>query len=323
MKILAGAVAAAACLMAVTAHASPHGHRHSHELKERYANAKVVPEIVYSFQGTSITESEVCKGINNGTFVWAAGTTDKPDCANFKEGPLAPPSPSAKPLSSSNLHSEFKAPDTQKASDTKKAPDTNKQPSAPAPDTKTHTQSDSGSHDSSEFGGDGDCDQDFQDGVHDCSEFPSNYGAVKVPWMEIGGWSGVQATNVVGGVVGNIDTAISGGGCKAGTYCSYACPPGYQKSQWPEQNSGTSVGGLKCGSDNKLYLSNPSFKKICIKGTEKVDVQNKLSKNCAICRTDYPGMSTITSVLPFDLVHYSRPLHLCVEHYRSDDTNLT
>ena len=74
--------------------------------------------------------------------------------------------------------------------------------------------------------------------------------------------------------------------------CSYACPPGYQKSQWPaEQGStGQSVGGLFCNENNKLVKTNPDLSKtLCIKGTGAVKVVNKLSTNAAFCRTDYPG----------------------------------
>ena len=77
--------------------------------------------------------------------------------------------------------------------------------------------------------------------------------------------------------------------------CSYACPAGYQKSQWPEAQgaSAQSVGGLMCGTDGKLHLTNPGLsKKLCIEGTGLVNVQNNLNKNAAICRTDYPGKST-------------------------------
>ena len=294
MKAIATTIAAAICVMTVTATASPHNHRHMHAHYNKKRVAKpdtqvvTVPggaEVVYQFEGSTITESEVCKGILNGTFVWAEGTADKPDCSALN---AAPPAPSPVPVKQ-DIKQDTKQddPPAPKSESKISVPNANKggDDSKSAP-----VSSQGGSGDSSTVSGDGDCDKDFADGEHDCSEFPEQYGAVKIPWMNMGGWAGVQFTSVANGVVGKIDTAISGGGCKAGAYCSYACPPGYQKSQWPEQQSGTSVGGLQCDSNGKLRLSNPAFKQICIPGTGKTQVQNKLSgKNVAICRTDYPG----------------------------------
>ncbi|KAI9845465.1 MAG: hypothetical protein M1830_007539 [Pleopsidium flavum] len=81
--------------------------------------------------------------------------------------------------------------------------------------------------------------------------------------------------------------------------CSYACPAGYQKSQWPSAQgvNGDSVGGISC-SGGKLHLTNPHFEQLCIKGTGIVNVENKLGSNVAICRTDYPG--TESETVPMD-----------------------
>ena len=322
MKALAKTVAAAICVIAVAASASPHAHRHMHSHnKKRGASpdTEVVtvpgtPEVVYQFEHTTITESEVCQGILNGTFVWAEGTTDKPKCAAVKDAPPAAPAPSpaASPVS---LKQDIKQdPPADKPASKVASPIEHKGPSTDNKDKQGPSAPPSGgSGDSSEISGGGDCEKEFQSGVHDCTEFPEQYGAVKIPWMNLGGWSGVQFTKVANGVVGNIDTAVGGGGCKAGAFCSYACPPGYQKSQWPDQSSGTSVGGLLCGDDGKLHLSNPSVKTICMKGTGKAQVQNKLSgKNVAICRTDYPGKRPFIPVtfhmtyLPFSTRHRVR-----------------
>ena len=137
-------------------------------------------------------------------------------------------------------------------------------------------------------------DAEFPDGELDCTTFPSEYGPIEVEWANIGGWSGIQYITIEGNTVTHIDTAVPGGeGCKPGAMCSYACPPGYQKSQWPSAQgaTGQSVGGLSCNSDGKLALTNPGLsKKLCIPGTGAVTVQNKMSNNAAICRTDYPGL---------------------------------
>ena len=146
---------------------------------------------------------------------------------------------------------------------------------------------------SSTPGGQG-LDVEFPDGEIDCTTFPSDYGPIEVGWANLGGWSGIQYITIEGDTVTEIVTAVPGGdGCKPGAMCSYACPPGYQKSQWPsaQGSTGQSVGGLSCNSNGKLTLTNPGLSKtLCIRGTGAVIVQNKLSNNAAICRTDYPGL---------------------------------
>jgi len=144
----------------------------------------------------------------------------------------------------------------------------------------------------STFGGQG-LDREFPNGEIDCTTFPSEYGPIDVEWAGLGGWSGIQYVTIQGDSVTHIDTAVPGGeGCKPGAMCSYACPAGYQKSQWPSQqgSTGQSVGGLSCNPNGKLSLTNLDLSKnLCIQGTGTVTVQNKLSNNAAICRTDYPG----------------------------------
>ena len=136
-------------------------------------------------------------------------------------------------------------------------------------------------------------DRKFPDGTIDCSTFPQQYGPIKIDWAGLGGWSGIQYVTIEGNTVSHIDTAIPGGeGCKKGAMCSYACPPGYQKSQWPSTQgaTGQSVGGLRCDNGGKLRLTNPQLsRKLCIPGTGATKVENRLSSNAAICRTDYPG----------------------------------
>jgi len=99
--------------------------------------------------------------------------------------------------------------------------------------------------------------------------------------------------------IAEIHTAVDEG-CQENSFCSYACPPGYQKSQWPsaQGNTGQSIGGLYCNSNGMLELSRPSYKTICQKGAGGVSVKNKLSKNVAVCRTDYPGSESET--VPLD-----------------------
>lgn len=143
---------------------------------------------------------------------------------------------------------------------------------------------------------------DFPDGTLSCSDFPSQYGAVQLPYLGLGGWSGLQNPNIVGGVVGKIVTGISGQSCTEGMMCSYACPPGYQKSQWPpnlQGSSGESVGGLQC-QGGKLHLTNSALSsKLCIPGVGGVQAQNNAGGVVAICRTDYPG--TESETVPVEL----------------------
>lgn len=144
--------------------------------------------------------------------------------------------------------------------------------------------------------------REFPDGEIDCSTFPSEYGPIEVKWANLGGWAGIQYVTVEGDMVTHIVTAVPGGkGCIPGAMCSYACPPGYQKSQWPstQGSTGQSVGGIQCNSNGKLTLTNPELSKtLCIKGTGATHVQNKLSYNAAICRTDYPG--TENEIVPLN-----------------------
>lgn len=137
---------------------------------------------------------------------------------------------------------------------------------------------------------------DFPDGEIDCSEFPSAYGAVALDYLGIGGWSGIQYLTLVDEIISDIVTAVSGDSCTSGAVCSYACPAGYQKNQWPstQGSTGQSIGGLKC-TDGKLYLTNTELgKTLCIEGTGGVQVRNELGEDVAICRTDYPGTESET-----------------------------
>lgn len=138
-------------------------------------------------------------------------------------------------------------------------------------------------------------DAELPDGELNCSDFPDQYGAMSIHWLDLDGWSGIQKPNSFTGGFGDIET-VKSGGCTEGAYCSYACPMGYQKSQWPETqgSTGQSVGGLQC-KNGKLWLTNKAMStKLCMTGTQEVEVtvQNKMISCSAICRTDYPGKSS-------------------------------
>lgn len=126
-------------------------------------------------------------------------------------------------------------------------------------------------------------DRDFPNGEIDCSHFPAEYGALALPWVTKDGWSGIQKDG------GNDDGR---GVCTDDALCSYACPAGYSKAQWPADQpaSGESHGGLKCRG-GKLYRTRDGYTKLCQPGQGTAQVRNKLDKFVAICRTDYPGQS--------------------------------
>jgi hypothetical protein len=284
-------VATAGSLGAAQPHRHGHlnAHRHArHHDHKRGAEVDVVtvpgPTVyAFEFSGQSLSQEQVCQGIADGTLEWAAGTDDPPNCATLTASTSAAPSTTSTPAPSSSTVQANELLQVAKTSTTSAAAVTTT--AAPPPAAQV-----------SGIGSNPNIDVPFPDGQLDCSTFPSAYGAIDVSWMGLGGWSGIQIVQISGNVVTNIVTATSGQTCANtadGTaMCSYACPPGYQKSQWPstQGSTGQSVGGLMCGSDGKLHLTNSGLSnKLCIPGTGAVSVKNTLSSNVAICRTDYPG----------------------------------
>jgi len=145
-------------------------------------------------------------------------------------------------------------------------------------------------------------DAEFPSGKVPCSEVPTQYGAIPIPWMKENlGWTTLMKVGkyAKGALFDNIEQP-KGTGCSHGCMCSYACPPGYQKTQWPEEQgaTGQSVGGLYCNSEGFLELTRPSHTTLCEPGAGGVSVRNELGKNAAICRTDYPGNEAMT--IPLD-----------------------
>ncbi|SCV01928.1 LAMI_0G14664g1_1 [Lachancea mirantina] len=120
---------------------------------------------------------------------------------------------------------------------------------------------------------------DFQDGTIQCSQLPSGQGLVDLSWVGYGGWASVMDMN------GN--TASS---CQDGYYCSYACQPGFSKTQWPSEqpSDGRSVGGLYC-KDGYLYRSNTNANSLCEADASTSQAVNNKDQQIAMCRTDYPG----------------------------------
>lgn len=286
-------------------HAGHHGHLHARhgspvEVRDPAAVVETVagPVVtIYELNGHDIPFSQVQAGMKDGKYV------------------LIPPSSSAAPPTTtttvapttSPVAAEFFQVSTTTTTTsvvptttTTVAPTTTTTV-APPPTTTTTTTS-AAAPVSTSAGGN--VDADFPSGTIPCSQFPSEYGAVAVDWMGLEGWTGVQnVPNFNFGLdtaISYIETAISGSSCTAKSFCSYACPAGYQKSQWPtaQGNTGQSIGGLYCNANGMLELSQTSTKQICIPGTGGVKVKNSLSTNVCICRTDYPG--TESETIPLD-----------------------
>jgi len=276
MKSAIASLALAAGLVA--AQPRQHAHQHLHKrggspvvLARDYVTT-VVPATATAFvdsNGQPIQESEASKGLENGLYTVIGESTPT----------FTPPPPPPVTTTSSTPQAVF----IEQAKPTSS--------SAPVIEDPYPT------------GGSG-VTSEFPSGKVKCSEFPSSYGALSVNWMGLRGWSGVQnVPNFSKGdsVISYIETAISGSGCSEGSYCSYACPPGYVKTQWPSSQgaTGQSIGGLYCNKDGFLELSRPQFKTLCMPGVGGVSVVNNLKKNVAICRTDYPG--TENMVVPTDV----------------------
>ena len=299
--------------------ASPVAHQHGHiHIDKRTVKVVDVPGptvIAYELNGKLIDQTEVCEGLEAGTLKFANESDDHSvNCAEPASASSVASSVSAA-LSKSDTsvtiiattsvtpsltHSAAALPGTVDDFDKEaiKVASTVGAKTLPTPipssvENKASPTVTSSPISDSASGGQG-LDIEFPDGQIDCTTFPSDYGPIKIDWAGLGGWSGIQYVTIEGDTVTHIDTAVPGGeGCKPNAMCSYACPAGYQKSQWPPQQgaTGQSVGGISCNSNGKLALTNPGLSKfLCVKGTGAVTVQNKLSNNAAICRTDYPGM---------------------------------
>ncbi len=280
-----------------------HGHHHE-EIEKRIPGTITITTVIptttvaYDVHGHFESQSEVCQGIADGSIVLQQGQKLPLSCSSsagyspsvmvastFKPAIAATPTATASMIVAAQQSSSTMVPVTAseaqaRSSETKADYTATLSYSSDSPSSTATLQAKG-------------LEKEFPDRKLDCSEFPSSYGAVEIPWMGIGGWSGIQYPQIEGNTVTHIDTAVPGGeNCTAGAMCSYACPPGYQKSQWPsvQGSTGQSVGGLLCAQNNKLTLTNPGLSKnLCIKGTGATKVKSQLKDNAAICRTDYPG----------------------------------
>lgn len=308
MKFSRIALLSAATLAVAQRH--NHAHRHKRgspvDAYEPIATTVVPGPVVtvYQLNGETISQDDVEEGIKEGKYILVGGqissvpsaTPVAPSASSSSAAPTKSASAAQfvekKPSSSSSVPSStYVAPtSTSKAAPSSKP---SSKPSSSTYDSDSATKYDSSSSKDGDW-------PDYDGGL-DCSSFPSKYGAIDVDWEGLGGWTGVQSVpgfdgNFLAGSISYIVSAVSGGGCTENSFCSYACPAGYQKSQWPtsQGSTGQSIGGLYCDSNGKLQLSRPDVKQLCIKGTGGVEVKSKLKKVVSVCRTDYPGLEAET-----------------------------
>lgn len=289
-------LALAASFAAAQPHAHGHGHLHAKKgspVQQRDVVTTVVPvtETAYLLGTSTIDPSEAQAGIAKSLYVVIGETTptySEPVAsatlkveAQFFEKTTSSTSSSAAPSTSSTSSA---APSTTSSTST-----TSSVASSTSSSAKATSTSSSGTG----------VDADFPSGEIDCSTFPSDYGAVAVDYLGLSGWTGVQEVpNYSSGdsAISYIVTAVSGDSCTANSFCSYQCPEGYVKAQWPDAqgSTGQSIGGLYCNSDGKLELSRSSYSTLCQKGCGGVTIENKMSSGVSVCRTDYPGTESMT-----------------------------
>jgi hypothetical protein len=273
-----------------------HAHHQHHQEMKRDATATenvyvAGPTVVmYSLNGNIVSEAEVLEGIKNGTLVWANGA---PSLAEPSSSAVpSTSSPAASAAASTTFFTSTSSSSSSISISTSVSSSKQSAPSAAASSSSSSSSSSTG------------LDTSFPDGEIDCSDFPSDYGAVHLDYLGLGGWTGVQSPGFGSSLLGltNIKTVTHGNCqgsncCAEGMYCSYACPAGYQKAHWPSTQglTGQSVGGLLC-KNGKLYKTNAKHDTLCITGNTEVTVlvRNEMSSSAAVCRTDYPGTESET-----------------------------
>ena len=292
----------------VIARPSHNRHPHAHPHLPRSASEDAIDTVfIYEFNGHTISAEEVKEGIANGTLVYANGAVVLAQSASAADADKTPAaSLSVAPEMNAPAPAMFAIPTTSAAAPSPTGGASPQVPSASASsdDSSWAFAPSSAPVASDPVGLPEGLDTDFPDGKLDCSEFPTAYGAVALDYLERAGWSGIQcpgSQNTNG--FADIETRNTGA-CEEGDFCSYACPAGFQKTQWPDTqgSTGQSVGGLMC-SGGKLKLTNPNLsKKLCAQGNTRVPINahNTMSEGAAICRTDYPGTEGQTIPLQLD-----------------------
>ncbi|KAH7364179.1 hypothetical protein BKA65DRAFT_131478 [Rhexocercosporidium sp. MPI-PUGE-AT-0058] len=323
MKFSRLALLGAASLSVATPHNHAHKHaaRHGSPLEGRdYATTTTVPGptvTVYELNGDFIPWDEVEAGIKCGKYVLVG---DKITAVITPTSTSTTPTSTPIPTTSSTPAAKFleqKVSTSTTPTSTYVAPTTSTTPTPTPTPAKPAAVAQAASHGSSSSSGTTGLTAEFPSGEIDCDDFDAltKYGAVPADWLGHYGYLGVQITpsySVGHTSISYIETAISGEGCVKNSFCTYACPAGYQKAQWPacQGSTGQSIGGLYCNAQGKLELTRDGYKTLCMPGAGGVKAQNKLSKNVAVCRTDYPGTESetdFTNVAPGSTVEITCP----------------
>ncbi|KAI1354073.1 beta-glucosidase-domain-containing protein [Xylaria sp. FL0043] len=274
-----------------------HGHHAHHQkradspLEQRDVVTTYVPATVtqYMLGDQKVSPEDAQAGLDKGLYVVVGQSTPT----------FTPPPAPAVTSTSSKEDAVFIEKVTTSSSSSTPTPSTTSTPTSTSTPTPKPTTSTSYPVSSGAKG----IDADFPDGELDCTTFPSDYGAVALDYLGMGGWSGLQFTpnfSLEDLAVSFIETGVSKPSGQKGFY-SYACPPGYVKSQWPsaQGNTGQSVGGLFCNGQGKLELTRGDVtKKLCEQGIPGITIENTMSSGTSVCRTDYPG--TENMVIPID-----------------------
>lgn len=332
MKNLITCTLAAALVAGVAA--QPQHHQHAHHHARKHDGSKVekrdpdvvteyvvaATQTVYELGGEVLNDDEAKKGLDGGVLVVVGEsnptfvppppppTTSQVVSATLggqfiekvvssSSAPPPPPAPTTTSTSTTPIPTTSEAPSTTPV--VVSTPEAKTSVGTSSVSSKSGSSSGS-SQGASSFQGQG-VDSTFPSGKVKCSEFPSSYGAVALDWLNMGGWSGLQFVpdyTAGSSSISKIITGISGETCSEGAMCSYACPPGYQKTQWPKAQGSTkeSIGGLYCNSNGYLELTRPEYTTLCDAGAGGVSIQNDLNEVVATCRTDYPG--TESMVIP-------------------------
>jgi SUN family beta-glucosidase len=278
MKSIVQFTLAASIAAGVVAQPREHQHQHLHRHAKKHSPAEIekrepaqytvyetgATTTVYQLEGSIIPESEAKKGIADKVYVVVGEST---------------PSPTKAPVTTTSTAAGAQFFESKASAE----------PSATPSPSNTNQ------------GGTG-LTAKFPSGEVPCSTFPSAYGPIAASHVNHGGWTGLQfvpnytpadsaISYIVGGVAGDV--------CTKNAFCSYACPPGYQKTQWPKAQGATlqSIGGLYCNANGMLELSRPEYPTLCEEGAGGVWIQNDLDAESNVCRTDYPGDESMTIAL--------------------------
>lgn len=301
---------------ATSAFAQPHrhGHRHLHDINKRTVTATsiVAGPTAYAFvlDGQPIHIDDVCKGVAGGALKWQDNAPSG-ICASHSSSKTSSKSTTTSSAAATTTSVSTSAERTTTSSSSSATSSTSssvdlgagfygKSSSVATSSSTAASKPSSVSSPPSNSGTTG-IDAPFPDGQLDCGTFPSQYGAVNLGYLGMAGWSGLQAVTFGSNAITHIVTGIAGNTCTEGMMCSYACPPGYQKTQWPSTQgaTGQSIGGIHC-KNGKLWLTNPGLStSLCMTGMGGVQAKNNAGGTVAICRTDYPG--TESETIPVEL----------------------